>query len=135
MLIYKGSERRIKARAEIISKILICDDDKDFCAVLRHWLGRIRCHCVIVHECKSCLEKVKKEFFKVVLLDNVFADGKGVDIIADIRTASPATKILVVTGYGITEDKLVALNYGAGYLEKPINFKSLMTKLNLVLSE
>lgn len=133
-LIYKGSERRIKTRADIVPKILVCDDDEQLCEVISLWLNKVKCRHVIVHSRQDCLEKVKKEFFKVVLLDNVFPDGKGVNIIADIRDVSPATKIVIMTGYGISEDKLMALNYGAGYIEKPLNLKSLAAKLKLVLS-
>lgn len=133
-MIYKGLERRTKTRVDIVPKILVCDDDEQLCEVISLWLDRDKCQYVIAHSCQDCLKKVKKEFFKVVLLDNVFPDGKGVNIIADIRDVSPATKIVIMTGYGISEDKLMALNYGAGYIEKPLNLKSLTAKLKLVLS-
>lgn len=134
-LIYKGPERRIKVRADIISKILVCDDDKQLCKVIAHWLDKVKCQHVLVHSCQDCLEKVKKEFFKVILLDNVFPDGKGVSIIADIRDISPASRVIIMTGFEILDDKVTALNYGAGYIEKPLDLKSLATKLKLVLSE
>lgn len=132
---YDGLERRIILRKNIVHKILVCDDDIPLCEVLKHWLEKIECAHVIVHSCEDCLRKIKGEFFKVILLDNIFPDGKGVDIIADIRDASPASKVIIMTGYGILEDKVAALNYGAGYIEKPLELKTLVAKLKLVLSE
>lgn len=132
---YKGLERRFKSRIDIVPKILVCDDDKQLCEVIAHWLNKVKCQHVLVHTCQACLKKVEKEFYKVILLDNIFPDGKGVDIIANILDISPASKIIIMTGYGISEDKLRALNYGAGYIEKPLNLNSLSAKLKLVLSE
>lgn len=113
----------------------MCDDDYDFCALLNKWLKKIGYVPFTVHSCEGCLKAVDSDFFKVILLDNVFPDGKGVDLIAKIRDISPATKIIILTGYGVMEDKLLALNYGAGYIEKPIDFQNLMTKLKQVLAE
>lgn len=134
-MLYTGQERRNIARKNTTPKILICDDDEQLCEVLSLWLIRAKCQHTVVHNLQECIEKIKAGFFKIILLDNVFPDGKGIDIIAEIRGISPATKIIIMTGYGINEDKLTALNYGAGYIEKPLNLKSLAAKLTLVLSE
>jgi two-component system response regulator HydG len=132
---YKGIDRRHILRRNIVHKILVCDDDRSFCILLNKWLKRMEYVATTVHSCETCLKVIESDFFKIILLDNVFPDGRGVDLIARIRNISPATKIIILTGYGVMEDKLLALNYGAGYIEKPIDFQSLMTKLKQVLAE
>lgn len=128
-------ERRLKKRNNLTHKILICDDDRDICELISNSLKKINCVCEVSYSCKDCIEKIKDKFFKVIILDNVFPDGKGVDLISDIKDIAPATKVIIMTGYQIMDDKLKALNYGAGYIEKPFNISNLLTKLKIVLSE
>ena len=128
------TDRRLTSRVEHTPNILICDDDEALCDLISAGLNKLNCVHEISHSCKDCIEKVKSKFFRVVILDNVFPDGKGVDLISDIKDITPATKVIIMTGYQIMDDKLKALNYGAGYIEKPFNIKHLLTKLKLVLS-
>jgi len=131
----KGIDRRHILRRNIVHKILVCDDDYAFCALLNKWLKKMEFVSTTVYSCEDCLKVIESDFFKVILLDNVFPDGRGIDLIAKIRDISPATKVIILTGYGVMEDKLLALNYGAGYIEKPVNFQNLMSKLKQVLAE
>lgn len=116
-------------------KILICDDDIILCELLSIKLEQVKYKYSVVSTCADCLKAIKEEFYKVILLDNILPDGKGIDIIPAVRDISPNSKIIIMTGYGISEDKLFALNYGAGFIEKPFVAKNIISKLNLVLSE
>lgn len=128
------TDRRLTSRVEHTPNILICDDDESLCELISTSLNKLNCVHETSHSCKDCIKKVKSKFFRVVILDNVFPDGRGVDLIADIKDITPATKVIIMTGFQIMEDKLKALNYGAGYIEKPFSIKHLLTKLKLVLS-
>jgi len=55
----------------------------------------------------------------VALLDLVMPDGGGIEAAAQIREASPATKVIVLTSYAEDENVIPALKAGAaGYLLK-----------------
>lgn len=136
-LIFKQTpteNHRLKDINDPIYKILICDDDKDTCELISKSLKNIECVYSITHSLKGCLDKLKKDFFKIILLDNIFPEGNGLDMITHIKSVSPASKLIIMTGYGNDGDKLKALNYGAGYIEKPFNISQMLIKLNLVLN-
>ena len=57
----------------------------------------------------------------VALLDLVMPDGGGIEAAAQIREASPATKVIVLTSYAEDENVIPALKAGAaGYLLKDV---------------
>lgn len=129
------NDRRKIQRKEIKSKILICDDDATLCELLGIRIDQIGCSYKDVSSCAECLDAISKDFYKVLLLDNILPDGKGIELIPRIRIISPGTKIIVMTGYEASDDKLFALNYGAGFIEKPFDSMKIIAKLQMVLSE
>ena len=127
-------ERRKYPRINLTPKVLICDDDSMLGELLDIRLKQIGCEAVVVHDCEDCLAALKKEFFKVLLLDNVLPDGRGIDIILQIQEISPNTRIVLMTGYENRDDKLEALNLGAGFIEKPFDALKIVAKLKSVLA-
>lgn len=126
----------IERRKKLRHKILVCDDDISFTELLRRQLLHAHYDSVIVHTGTDCLRFLKREFFQVVLLDNIFPceERKGVDLIEDIQEISPGTKVILMTGHSNEHDMLQALNYGAGFIEKPFDLTKIMSKLRSVLA-
>lgn len=63
---------------------------------------------------------VAAETPELVVLDLRMPDGHGLDLIPDLLAADPATKIVVLTGYGAVATAIEAVRMGAlHYLTKP----------------
>jgi two-component system, OmpR family, response regulator len=108
-----------QATLEKAKKVLIIEDEGDMCLLLNIMLTGKEMELDHVKSLASAEEYLQKEQPPVVILDNKLPDGFGIDFINHIKTNSPATKIIMISGYdGSAKD--VALYNGADiFLEKP----------------
>jgi signal transduction histidine kinase len=106
--------------------ILIADDDPN----IRHTLGDILqangYETVCVQRGKDVVH-VLDEKFAVALIDLRLSDMSGLDVIKTIKSASPSTECIVLTGYASQETAIEAVNLGAySYLQKPFDVDQLL---------
>jgi two-component system, OmpR family, response regulator len=108
-----------QATLEKAKKVLIIEDEGDMCLLLNIMLTGKEMELDHVKSLASAEEYLQKEKPPVVILDNKLPDGFGIDFINHIKANSPATKIIMISGYdGSAKD--VALYNGADiFLEKP----------------
>ena len=60
--------------------------------------------------------------YDLVLTDKNLGDASGVDLISEIHTLHPDTRVLLMTGFATVESAVDAIHLGAvGYLRKPFN--------------
>jgi len=73
--------------------------------------------------------------FDLVLLDISLADENGLDLLPQLRKASPGTRVLVLTGLGYDQGLLSeALQQGAdGYVTKDLPMEDLLNAVNRTL--
>ena len=63
---------------------------------------------------------LKRETFHVVVLDMRLPDGDGLDLLPEIKEASPTTEVILLTAYGTVEEATRAMKQGAhDFLMKP----------------
>ena len=63
----------------------------------------------------------------VVILDVVLSDGSGLDLVQHVRTISPASRVLILTGMDSTEDATNAVARGArAWLPKTVDIEHLL---------
>jgi two-component system nitrate/nitrite response regulator NarL len=88
---------------------MICDDHQLFREALATVLGR-RAHDVVATPSNpaAAVESAGQVDVDLCIMDLMFPDGSGVDGTRGVREASPATKVLVLTGAGEDEAALVA---------------------------
>jgi len=108
-----------QATLEKAKKVLIIEDEGDMCLLLNIMLTGKEMELDHVKSLASAEEYLQKERPPVVILDNKLPDGFGIDFINHIKASSPATKIIMISGYdGSAKD--VALYNGADiFMEKP----------------
>lgn len=109
-----------------MANILIIDDDKLICDWITNVITRLGHHPVSTSLLREGLEKVRSEPFDIVFLDVQMADGSGLEIMSEIKTARSSPEIIVITGLGDPDEAELAIKNGAwDYLEKPASFEAI----------
>ena len=117
-----------------MASILIIDDDELLCETLSDLLSR-KDHAVSTeHTIGDGLNACSSGLYDVVLLDVQLPDGKGLDIIPDLKKAPSEPEIIIITGHGDANGAEVAIKSGAWcYLEKTSIARELLLPLTRVL--
>ena len=112
-------------------RILIIDDDKDIRDVFAEILKRNKftnLNCAGTGE--EAISIFESEFHNVAIIDLKLPDIHGMDLISQLRTVSPDTEFIIVTGFGDLHTAIKALQFEVGgYLEKPISSEKLIRTL------
>ena len=104
--------------------VLIIDDDELICRQLEKEFQRNYFLTMTAHNYKEAQQAFAGEGKKIdlVILDVKLPDGDGLYLLEYIKTCSPATEVIVVTGYGTIDVAIQALRRGAiDYIEKPLD--------------
>ena len=115
-------------RQHSTKKILIIDDETDFCLLMKNYLVRKNYEVYIFHtlaEGLSGLEKVKPD---IIFLDNNLPDGLGWEKTEFIHTNYPETRINLISAYQY--DHSMAERNSVKIWEKPISLTDLNKYLN-----
>ncbi len=104
-----------------MSKILICDDERDIVSALKIYLGAEGYQCFEAFDGRQALEILKSENIQAVLLDIMMPVMDGLTTLDAIRRESNVPVILL-TAKSEDSDKVLGLNIGADdYVTKPFN--------------
>ncbi len=105
-----------------MAKILCIDDDPDICLLISKFLTK---HGYEVDKCfngNSALKLVSKNKYDVALCDFRLPDKDGLEMIQGIKATSPATQVIIITGYSDVQMAVRSIKYGAyEYVTKPIH--------------
>jgi len=116
-------------------KILVVDDDKNICELLRLYLERENYKVETANDGSEAVEKFNsnKGEFSLVLLDVMMPYKDGWQVCREIRKVSE-TPIIMVTAKGETFDKVLGLELGADdYIVKPFDTKEVLARMKAVL--
>lgn len=111
-------------------KVLIIEDEGDMCLLLNIILKDDITQLDHVKSLSGAATYLQTEKPDVVLLDNKLPDGFGVDFLSVIKKISPATRIIMITGFDASAGD-VALENGADlFLTKPFTKDQLRASVN-----
>lgn len=114
-------------------RILIVDDDKNICELLRLYLEKEGYETYMTHDGESALEIFDERQFDLVLLDVMMPRVDGWEACRRIR-AKGNTPIIMLTAKGETFDKVLGLELGADdYVVKPFDTKEVVARIKAVL--
>ena len=114
-------------------KILIADDDKNICELLRLYLAKEGYETVIANDGEAAVAAFEKEKPNMVLLDVMMPKMDGWEVCRRIRAADN-TPVIMLTAKGETFDKVLGLELGADdYIVKPFDAKELVARVKAVL--
>ena len=101
--------------------LLIVEDNARFADTLATEL-RDRGYTVEALDCLAAVEQADMTKFRYAIVDLRLRQDSGLDVIAEIRSRSPETRIVVLTGYGSIATAVQATKLGAAqYLTKPVD--------------
>ncbi len=101
--------------------LLLVDDDRHVLHSMAEWLRQQGYHVDTASGRAEALAAAGRKCYDVSLVDIRLADGDGFDILAHFRRHSPATAVIMLTGYGTVEAAIEAIRAGAfDFLTKPL---------------
>jgi response regulator of citrate/malate metabolism len=119
--------------------VLIIDDDKNICEVLREYCLNMGCfkNIVMAHDGVMASQKLRNQKFALVLLDMNMPKKSGLDVLTEFSSEAlnQKDKILVVSG--TLEKDLIAKLLGAGvktFLVKPFDEPTFQERVIKILS-
>ncbi len=108
-------------------KILIVDDDPEFRRTLADVLEESGYDTTAVATPQTAVHIAEKDTPGVAIIDLRLENASGLEVMRQIRDASPDTECVVLTGYASQESAIEAINVGAyRYVQKPYNLQELL---------
>lgn len=115
-----------------LEKVLIVDDDKNICDLLRVYLEKEGYSTIISNEGNEAMVKFNSLNPDIVLLDIMLPGMYGWQICKEIRKASD-TPIIMLTAKSEIFDKVLGLELGADdYIVKPFDTKEVLARIKAV---
>lgn len=116
-----------------MAKILIVDDDKNICELLRLYIEKEGFETSIANDGKRALNLFASFNPDLVLLDIMLPELDGWQVCREIRKTS-GCPIIMLTAKGEVFDKVLGLELGADdYVVKPFESKEVVARINAVL--
>ena len=117
-------------------KILIIDDEPRMCQSIKQLLSSQNYELDTANSAKQAIESLSNNSFDLILLDLCLPDMNGYHVMEHISQKSPATHVIVLTGYGSEDTAVEALRRGAyDYLKKPFEPEKLLTTVKNALNQ
>src|SRR5262249_43433766 len=102
--------------------ILVVDDDRAALETLAEVFQDLGFETETATTSRQALEKVRKRFYNVALLDIRLPDMEGTELLGRVRKEHPETKCIMVTGDASLEAAVTSVREGAyWFLRKPID--------------
>jgi len=115
------------------NKILVVDDDKNICELLRLYLEKEGYAVSLAFDGREGLNKFQKESPDLILLDVMMPNVDGWQVCREIRKTSQCP-IIMLTAKGETIDKVLGLELGADdYVVKPFDSKEVVARIKAIL--
>lgn len=107
-------------------KLLIIDDEENFCENLRPFLERRNYQVICSYSAEEGLEVFKKENPPIVFLDYYLEGGlTGEKVLEKIKEINPQAKVVLITGSPEDLSQELLKKGAFLYLSKPLNFSTL----------
>jgi len=117
-----------------VSTALIVDDEQSMRIVLATFLKRKGVQISEASGFTEALKKLQQERYDVVITDLKLDDGGGVDVLRAVKRLTPATAVIVITGYATIPSAVETMKLGAfDYLTKPFEPDELLLIIHKAL--
>jgi DNA-binding response OmpR family regulator len=125
-------QREPGSTANPVSRLLVIDDDKKLCRLIRDYLSPMGYAVDCAHTGPEGLQTALESRHDVVLLDVMLPGMDGFDLLKRLRKTSDVP-VLMLTARGEEADRIVGLEIGADdYLPKTFSTRELLARLRAV---
>ncbi len=119
--------------------VLIVDDDKNICEILREYCHNMGCfkNIVFAHDGIMATQKLRNQKFALILLDMNMPKKSGYDLIGEFETGSLNIKENILVISGTLEKDLISKIIGRGvktFLVKPFDEPTFQERVLKILS-
>jgi DNA-binding NtrC family response regulator len=102
------------------TSLLIVDDEESFRKLIGRELERVGYGVTTAGGLEEARQALSQRTFHVVVLDVRMPDGSGLEMLKEIKEASPSTEVIMLTAYGTVQEAIRAMKEGAhDFLTKP----------------
>lgn len=116
-----------------VEKILVVDDDKNICELLRLYIEKEGFGVIIANDGQQAVEMFNRESPDLIILDIMLPKLDGWQVCREIRKSSNCP-IIMLTAKGEVFDKVLGLELGADdYMVKPFEAKEVVARIKAVL--
>ena len=104
-----------------MTKVLVIDDDRDMCLLLKKFLERNNYEVIDFTSGKKALAWYEENTPDIVLCDLRLEDVSGMEILQKMKSSNPALPFLIITGYSDVRGAVEIMRHGAyDYITKPL---------------
>ncbi len=129
---FSNQQRSAVGGAAGALRVLVIDDDKELCALIKEYLEPLGYQIVTEHDGPGGLERATNEQFHAIILDVMLPRMDGFEVLKRLRSTSNVP-VLMLTSRGDETDRIVGLEMGADdYLPKTFSSRELLARLRAV---
>ncbi|HXZ43120.1 MAG TPA: sigma-54 dependent transcriptional regulator, partial [Terriglobales bacterium] len=119
-----------------INSVLVVDDEPGMRMALMTNFQREGWRVETASGASEALRKFHADRFPLVVTDIRMPGGDGLQLMRSVRSANPATAVIVLTAFGSVPEAVQAIQGGAcDYLTKPISFEQLRSSVSRVMEQ
>ncbi|MEZ6142635.1 MAG: sigma-54 dependent transcriptional regulator [Zavarzinella sp.] len=115
-------------------RILVVDDEANLRDILKDNLEFAGHQVTVCPNGTTAIEVMQKATFDAAILDLKMPDMTGIEVLTHLKSVSPHTEVVMMTGFATRETALEAMRLGAfDYIEKPcemVAIKALLMKIS-----
>ncbi len=106
-------------------QVMVIDDEEIVCNRLRDHLKKQGLDVETYTESEKAVARLTEKSFDVVVTDLKMKAPDGLDVLHHVRRTSPATQVIIVTGYATIESEREAEYSGVyGFVSKPFRLEA-----------
>ena len=115
-------------------RILVADDDKKLCDVIKRGLEEDTYAVDCVHDGEDAVYYGETTPYDLIILDIMMPEKNGLEVCSSLRSKKINTPVLMLTAKDTIEDRVKGLDTGADdYLIKPFAFSELLARVRALL--
>ncbi len=119
-----------------MASILVVDDDRNICKVLKGLLEKAGFTVLVAHDVDTAMPIVDERDLDLILTDLKMPGKSGMDLLTLSQVRKPAVPVIMITAYGNIEAAVSAIKKGAyDFITKPFDEDELLNVTKKALSE
>lgn len=117
-----AAEAVAKEGDEVLSRILVVDDEEVVCRFLKRVLDAHGHRVEVCHGGREAIARLEDDSFDLVITDLKMPSVGGIDVLRKARELDPLCEVVVITAYASVESAVEVMKLGAyDYISKPFN--------------